>query len=108
MKLIMAIINNDDSTAVADKLMAEGFYATRLATTGGYLKAGNTTFIVGIQDDKVDQVLGIIKENSQQRTQIIPAADSSFGGNLFSSTPVEVKVGGATVFVLDIEHFEKC
>lgn len=108
MKLIMAIINNDDSAAVADKLTSEGFMATRLATTGGYLKAGNTTFIVGTQDEKVDDVLRIIKENSEQRTQIIPAADSTFGGGMFSSSPVEVKVGGATVFVLDIERFEKC
>ena len=108
MKLIMAIINNDDSVLVSDKLTAEGYFATKLATTGGFLKAGNTTFIIGTEDEQVERALEIIKENSQKRTQIIPAADASFGGDLFSSNPVEVKVGGATVFVLDIERFEKC
>ena len=108
MKLVIAMINNDDSVTVSDKLTAAGFFATKLATSGGFLKSGNTTFLVGTEDDRVDTVIDIVKENSRKRTKVIPAAGGAFGGDLFSSTPVEVKIGGATVFVLDIERFEKC
>ena len=81
-----------------------GFFA---AFTGGFLKAGNTTFIVGTEDEKVDEVLEVIKAHSRKRTQVMPVTQS-FTPGLFSSVPVEVKVGGATVFVLNVERFEKC
>ena len=107
MKLIFAIVNNDDSNSVATNLTASGFSVTKLATTGGFLKAGNTTFIVGTDDEKVDDVLEIIKAHSRKRTQVMPVTQN-FTPGLFSSVPVEVKVGGATVFVLNVERFEKC
>lgn len=107
MKLIFAIVNNDDSSSVATNLTAAGFSVTKLATTGGFLKAGNTTFIVGTDNEKVDDVLAIIKEHSRKRTQVMPVTQT-FTPGLFSSVPVEVKVGGATVFVLNVERFEKC
>ena len=107
MKLIFAIVNNDDSSSVATSLTAGGFSVTKLATTGGFLKAGNTTFIVGTEDEKVDEVLETIKAHSRKRTQVMPVTQN-FTPGLFSSVPVEVKVGGATVFVLNVERFEKC
>ena len=107
MKLIFAIVNNDDSSVVANKLTASGFSATKLATTGGFLKAGNTTFIVGTDDEKVDDVISIIKEHSKKRSQIMPATASITPG-LFPSVPVEVSVGGATILVIDVDRFEKC
>ena len=60
MKLILAIVSNDDSGAVSSALTREGFSVTKLATTGGFLMAGNTTFISGVEDAKVDAVIGII------------------------------------------------
>lgn len=107
MKLIFAIVNNDDSSIVASQLTAGGFSVTKLATTGGFLKAGNTTFIVGTDDDKVDSVISIIEEHSRKRTQVMPATASLTPG-LFPSVPVEVSVGGATIFVLNVDRFEKC
>lgn len=107
MKLIFAIVNNDDSNSVATNLTSAGFSVTKLATTGGFLKAGNTTFIVGTEDEKVDEVLEVIKAHSRKRTQVMPVTQT-FTPGLFSSVPVEVKVGGATVFVLNVERFEKC
>lgn len=107
MKLIFAIVNNDDSSNVANNLTAGGFSVTKLATTGGFLKAGNTTFIVGTDDDKVDNVLEIIEKHSKRRTQVMPATTSVTPG-LFPSIPVEVSVGGATIFVIDVEQFKKC
>ena len=107
MKLIFAIVNNDDSANVATNLTADGFSVTKLATTGGFLKAGNTTFIVGTDDDKVDQVLAIIEKHSKKRTQVVPANNAFAGGKLTASA-VEVAIGGATVFVLDVAQFFKC
>lgn len=107
MKLLLAIVNNDDSTAVSNNLTAKGFFATKLSTTGGFLKAGNTTIITGVDDDKVDEVLGIIETYSHKRTQVV-GEKAEFDSILFKTVPVEVTVGGATVFVLDVEKFVKC
>ena len=107
MKLIFAIVNNDDSASVAANLTAEGFSATKLATTGGFLKAGNTTFIIGTQDDKVDDVLKIVEEHSRKRSKVMTSDKAASSGS-FPTMPVEVKVGGATIFIVDVERFEKC
>lgn len=106
MKLLFAIVNNDDSTLVSSGLMSEGFSVTKLATTGGFLMRGNTTFLIGTSDDTVDKAIDIISKFSKQRNQKVPAS-ASFGMGLYSSVPIEVTVGGATVFVLDVERFEK-
>jgi uncharacterized protein YaaQ len=106
MKLILAIVSNDDSAMVSSGLTREGFTVTKLATTGGFLMAGNTTFIVGVDDDKVQQVFDVIAKHSRKRSQMMPTS-ASYGVGLYTSFPVEVTVGGATVFVLDVERFEK-
>lgn len=106
MKLILAIISNDDSSKVQSALTKERYQVTRLATTGGFLMAGNTTFICGTEDDKVDRAIEIIGKYSKTRTQVVPAS-ASYGVGMYSSFPVEVTIGGATIFVLDVERFEK-
>lgn len=106
MKLILAIINRDDAGAVTQNLTKKGFSSTRLATTGGFLLAGNVTILVGVDEEKVQQVIDVIKEHSHSRKQMIPAtAEVGFG--YYPSMPVEVTVGGATIFVVDIERFER-
>ena len=105
MKLVLAIVNKDDSGAVASALTKEGFSVTKLATTGGFLMAGNTTFLVGVDDPRVDEVLAIIEKQSKKRSQMMPS--STYGGSSYSSYPVEVTVGGATVFVMNVERYEK-
>ena len=106
MKLIYAIVNNDDSHTVSNALTKSGFSATKLASTGGFIMAGNTTFLVCSDDDKVEEIIGIIRDHSRKRKQFVPAAPSYEAGS-YSSFPVEVSVGGATIFVTDIERFEK-
>ena len=106
MKLIMAIVSSDDSSKVSSALMKEKYSVTKLATTGGFLMAGNTTFIIGTEDDKVDHAIEIIATYSKKRTQMVPSS-ASYGMGMYTSFPVEVQVGGATVFVLNIERFEK-
>lgn len=106
MKLVLAIVSNDDSNMVSTALTREGFHVTKLATTGGFLMAGNTTFLAGVDDDKVDQVIEIIAAQSSKRTQIVPSATTVDVG-MYSSFPVEVTVGGSTIFVLNVERYEK-
>jgi len=106
MKLIMAIVSGDDSAKVARALTKGNFSVTKLATTGGFLMSGNTTFIIGTDDEKVQDVLEIIKSNSKTRKQMVPTS-ASYGVGMFSSMPIEVQVGGATVFVMDVEQFIK-
>ena len=103
MKLILAIVSNDDSGAVSSALTRGGFSVTKLATTGGFLMAGNTTFISGVEDEKVDE---IIAKHSRRRTQVVPST-STMDVGMYSSFPVEVTVGGSTIFVLNVDRFEK-
>jgi len=106
MKLMFAIVNNDDSHSVSTALMNNGFQATKLASTGGFLMSGNTTFLLCIEDSRVDDVINVIKEHSHKRKQFVPNA-ASYGAGGYTSFPVEVSVGGATIFVSNIERFEK-
>ena len=106
MKLILAIVSNDDSGAVSSALTREGFSVTKLATTGGFLMAGNVTLLIGVEDEKVQAVMDIIREYSHSRKQLIPTASEMTYGYI-PTRPVEVTVGGATVFVVDVERFER-
>ncbi len=106
MKLIFAIVSNDDSSKVSKELTKSKFSVTKLATTGGFLMAGNTTFIIGTDDDKVEEAIDIIGKYSKKRTQMVPSS-ASYGVGMYTSFPVEVQVGGATVFVMNVERFEK-
>ncbi|MEE5992536.1 MAG: cyclic-di-AMP receptor [Oscillospiraceae bacterium] len=102
MKLVFAIVNGDDSQAVSKALMKAGFFATKLASTGSFLSAGNTTFLTCVENERVDEVIEVIREKSHKRKEFVPTS-VSMGMNF----PVEVEVGGATVFVTDVERFEK-
>ncbi|MFC0190350.1 cyclic-di-AMP receptor [Fictibacillus aquaticus] len=108
MKMVVAVVQDKDSNKLADALVDRNYRATKLATTGGFLKAGNTTFMIGVEDHQVEGVLDLIKENCQSRSQLV-APVSPMGGNAdaYVPYPVEVEVGGATVFVLPVEHFQQ-
>ena len=106
MKLVIAIVQDKDSHRLSNALVKSNYRATKLASTGGFLKAGNTTFFIGVDDEKVEDVLRLIKDNCKAREQLVSPV-SPMGGNADSYVPypVEVQVGGATVFVLPIEQF---
>ncbi len=106
MKLIIAIINHDDAHVVVHNLTKEGYIVTKLSTTGGFLMVGNMTVLIGVSDDKVKSVIKIIDKYSKSRKQVMPAM-SEIGMKMFPSMPVEVTVGGATIFVLDVERYER-
>ncbi len=107
MKLVVAIINSDDVNSVMSNLTKEGYSATKLNTSGGFLRAGNITLLIGVDAKKVDDVVNIIGKHSSQRKKIMPVNSTYIGETMLTSMPVEVTVGGATIFVLDVEQFYK-
>ncbi len=103
MKLLLAIVNNDDSMIAASALTERGFFVTKLSTTGGFLMVGNTTLLIGTDDGKVEDVKAILAKHCTTRKQI-PSPTESLGRGLRNdSLPREITVGGATVFVLNVE-----
>ncbi|WNB92054.1 cyclic-di-AMP receptor [Bacillus sp. NEB1478] len=108
MKMIIAVVQDKDSSRLQDALVEKDYRATKLATTGGFLKAGNTTFMIGVEDAQIEDVMDIIRENCKSRNQMV-APVSPMGGNAdaYVPYPVEVEVGGATVFVLPVESFQQ-
>ena len=106
MKLLFAIVQNDDTSAVTAALNEHGFRVTKLPTTGGFLRAGNNTLMIGTEDERVPEAIEIIKSEGKTRMEIVPAT-ATFDISHYTSYPVEVEVGGATIFVLDVEQFIK-
>ena len=106
MKLVLAIVSNDDTNTVIKALGKERFQTTKLATTGGFLSKGNSTLITGCEDDDVQKVIDIIGAQSKKRTEIVPTTAPFDSGELIT-TPIEVTVGGATIFVLNVDQFYK-
>lgn len=107
MKLVMAIIHDDDAQDVMGLLSEKGYFITKLATTGGFLRSGNTTLITGVEDQEVEQVIGIFEERCKSRMQTTAFTNPYGVMEGYIPFPVEVKVGGATIFVLDVEQFKK-
>lgn len=104
MKLVTAIVQDKDATKLSNAFVKADIRVTRLSTSGGFLRSGNTTYMVVIEEERLPEVLEIIKTVSQKRKQfMVPplGMDADHGG----SVPVEVEVGGATVFTQDIEDF---
>lgn len=107
MKLVIGIINNDDAGELLSEITRASFQATKLSTSGGFLKMGNVTVLVGVEDEKLDEVLEIFKKCCSRRKQMISAAPALLGDGFINAGPVEVTIGGATVFVVDVEQFMK-
>jgi len=104
----MAIVQDKDSNRLANEFIDANIRATKLSSTGGFLKAGNSTFIIGIEDDRVQDALELIKKTCQSRKQYVStpmSLDISLDGQV--PYPVAVEVGGATVFVLPVDGFHQ-
>jgi uncharacterized protein YaaQ len=107
MKLIVSIVHADDASLLVDVLVHHQYRATTISTTGGFLRQGNATILVGIEDEQLEEVLSLIRENCHMREEYVnPLPPVMEPGEMYLPTPVEVQVGGATVFVLDVERFE--
>ena len=105
MKLIMAIISSDDARDALDRLTKAGFRATVISTTGGFLREGNTTIFLGTEDQQVTQAVEVLRQTCRRRTQWVSPLPTLEGPGLEMSEPIEVSVGGAVVFVMNVEQF---
>ncbi|CAM3045665.1 MULTISPECIES: cyclic-di-AMP receptor [Leuconostoc] len=108
MKLVTAIVQDKDTTKLSNAFVKANVRATRLTTSGGFLRSGNTTFLIAIEDERVQAVLDIIQSVSQKRKQyMVPPVSLDAGGAHVGAYPVEVEVGGATVYTQSIESFHQ-
>lgn len=108
MKLVVAIVQGEDAGQTVAALSQAGISVTRLASSGGFLQQGNATLLIGVDAERVGQVIEIIRENCRERNRYLtPMPPMVEPGEFFMPYPVEVQVGGATVFVIDVERFEK-
>ena len=107
MKLIYAIVSDDDSSVVSRQLTKNGFFATNLATTGGILMSGNTTLLIGTEDERIEELVAILKKYCSTHKKVV-ASTESFGRGLGrDSVAQKITVGGATYFVLNVEEMGK-
>jgi len=108
MKLVMAIINDEDAFNIMDLLSQNGYSVTKLASTGGFLRSGNTTLICGADEDRIPDLIGIIEKKCRSRKQITSVNSSHMNApESYVPYPIEVTVGGATIFVVNVEDFRK-
>jgi len=108
MKLLICVVNKDDASALIDALTGDGYRATLIGTMGGFLRQGNATLLIGVDDQQMSDVLRTVKRNCRARTAYVnPIPPSMEPGAAYMSTPIEVQIGGAVVFVLDVQRFER-
>jgi uncharacterized protein YaaQ len=108
MKLVMSIVNSDDADQLVNALTQAGYRATTISTTGGFLRQGNATIFVGTEDENVENVLQLVKVNCCTRSEYVsPLPPVMEPGEMYVPTPVDVQMGGATVFVMDVVQFER-
>jgi len=89
-------------------LSEAGFGVTRIKSVGGFLKRQNATFLIGVPDNRLDEVIQLIREQCHTRTESVsPVPPLVEPGEVYLPYPVEVEVGGATVFVLNVERLER-
>ena len=108
MKLVLAIVHDEDATKITDLLIEKDFRITKLASTGGFLRAGFTTLICGAAEDRVPELVEIVEKKCKSRKQITSVNATHMNMNeSYVPYPVEVTVGGATIFVLNVEEFKQ-
>lgn len=107
MKLIIAIVQDQDAISLIDDLTEENYRVTKLASTGGFLKSGNTTLLMGVEDEDVDEVISIVDRNCKTREITTSLLNITVPGETYIPYPLEVKVGGATLFIVEVEQHIK-
>ena len=107
MKLVIAVVQDQDAADAIQALNDAGYRVTRVASTGGFFSEGNTTLLCGVEDAAVPKVIALLKRTCEKRTRLIPSGPNIVESAAMMGAFVEVEVGGATIFVLDVEHFEQ-
>ncbi|MGO3751894.1 MAG: cyclic-di-AMP receptor [Peptoniphilaceae bacterium] len=107
MKLVISIVQDVDAENLVEEITKKNFRVTRMSTTGGFLKSGNSTLLSGIEDEKVEEYLNIIKNNCKTREITKTIQSINIPGQTMIPVPIQVKVGGASAFVIDVEEFKR-
>ncbi|MDO5715382.1 MAG: cyclic-di-AMP receptor [Tissierellia bacterium] len=107
MKLIISIVQDVDADSLIEHLTESGFRVTKMSSTGGFLKSGNTTLLTGVNDEDFDKVMALIEENSKTREVTRTIQPMNIPGQAMVPVPLKVKVGGATIFVLNVEQYKR-
>ncbi|HOA79063.1 MAG: cyclic-di-AMP receptor [Bacilli bacterium] len=106
MKLIIAIVSNEDCSLLMKTLIKHKYFVTKLSSSGGFLKKGNATLMIGAKTEDIEEIIKIISDYSKTRKEMVPTSIiNEFGA--MPSIPFEVTVGGATLFIVDVEKFIK-
>ncbi len=107
-KLVMMVVSDTDADELMAALVERGIPATKVGSSGGFLRRGNVTIFSGVEESAVDNVLGIVNEICPARTELVPVQTLPFiGDTAFSAEPIEVRAGGAIVFVLNVDRFQR-
>jgi uncharacterized protein YaaQ len=108
MKLVLAVVQRQDTGELLEALTSQGHRVTRISSEGGFLREGNVTLLIAVQDHQVETLLQTVREHCYTRTRYVsplpPVAES---GEFYPPSPIEVQVGGATVFVLRAADFAR-
>ncbi len=108
MKLVLTVVHDRDKNKISEALLRNGFKFTKIGSTGGFLREGNVTLLIGVEEDQLDKVLSVIGESCKTREQfvnVLPPDAAPVGA--FMPSPVKVLVGGAVAFVINVERFER-
>jgi uncharacterized protein YaaQ len=107
-KLAVCIIHNRDRNRITDELVKGGFKFTVIGSTGGFLREGNTTILLGIEEADLATLQKLIAQNCQSREQLVNVMPfEAAPPGAFIPSPVKVPVGGAVMFVLNVEQFHR-
>ena len=108
LKLVIIIASDADAEKLTRKLVEQGYPATKVSSTGGFLRKGNATILSGVEANEVDGIIAMVRSECYARTEYVPVQTLPFfGEGSVLQEPIEVRTGGAIVFVLDVERFEK-
>jgi len=108
MKLVITVVQGKDAEPLLEALTRRGYRATQINSAGGFLRESNVTLLIGVQDALVPDVQDVVRENCQSRTRFVnPLMPIVEPGEFYVPNPVEVLVGGATMFVVPVERYER-
>ncbi len=108
MKLVISIVHNRDKGKITDELVNAGFKFTVIGSSGGFLREGNTTFLLGVEDDQIGQLQSLLADKCSSREQMVNVTPyEAAPAGAFIPGPVKIPVGGAVMFVLNVEQYHR-
>lgn len=109
MKMVWAILRKEDEETTTHALNDCGYVVTKLATTGAFLRKKNVTLLIGTEDEKVEKVIDILRSHAGKRNKVVYASPTTMPGLTYTGNmaPINETIGGATVFVMDVDRYCK-